>query len=166
MVNQHSSQIKGRKEIFSLFVFSTCPIYFLRSPTYPDQTVSINQKIKGMKKYFGVLAFMFVASSFRCETAPSVPSENGADQCTDILWLQPYIDGLKNNTDVKSEVIRYKYKGQIVYYIDSCKGCADSMAVVYNCTGEVVCQFGGIAGFNTCPDFKSASIAKKVIFSN
>ncbi len=162
--NQDSTSYKGRKEIFSLFVFS--PNLFFEVHNLSLSNCVYQPESMGMKKCLSALAFMLVASSFRCETAPAIPSEGGVDQCTDILWLQPYIDGHKNNTAVKSEIIRYQYKGQIVYYIDSCKGCADSMAVVYSCTGEVVCQFGGIAGFNTCPDFESTATAKKVIFSN
>jgi hypothetical protein len=113
-----------------------------------------------------LFAMVLGVSSFKCETPSGLNPETNASSCSDIRWLQPYIDAFKNNTAVKSEIIRYLYNGKIVYYMDSCKGCPDSMAIVYNCMGEVICQFGGIAGFNTCPDFTDKATQKKVIWSN
>lgn len=66
----------------------------------------------------------------------------------------------------KGEVIRYQYNGQRVYYINTCIDCADSMAQVYSCSGNVICQFGGIAGFNTRPDFEDTTTHKKVLWRN
>lgn len=109
--------------------------------------------------------FMFV-SGFQCKPTSQSNSENETSTCANPLWLQPYVDGLRSNSDIKSEVIQYQYHEHTVYYIDSCKGCPDSMPVVYNCTGEAICRFGGIAGFNTCPDFAETVANKKVIFSN
>ncbi len=40
------------------------------------------------------------------------------------------------------------------------------MDQVYNCQGQVICQFGGIAGLNTCPDFYDTATDKKVIWKN
>jgi hypothetical protein len=38
--------------------------------------------------------------------------------------------------------------------------------VVYACNGDIICQFGGIAGLNTCLDFAERAIKKKVIWKN
>lgn len=117
----------------------------------------------------GFLCVAIFGSAFQCNTTPSVDPEGseGIASCVkNKEWFISILDGLKNNADIKSEVIRYTYHGQTVYYIDSCKGCADSMALVYTCSGEVICQFGGIAGFNTCPDFADFAIDKKVIWQN
>ena len=50
--------------------------------------------------------------------------------------------------------------------IDVCNGCADNLTTVYNCEGNVICEFGGIAGLNTCPDFDKNSTNKTIIYEN
>lgn len=125
-----------------------------------------NTNYMNMRFSLSLLVLVLVFSNFQCQPNQPTPSEEQSAQCPNILWLQPYLDAFKNNPAVKSEIIRYQYNGETVYYIDSCKGCPDSMAIVYNCSGEVVCQFGGIAGFNTCPDFAETATHKKVIWSN
>lgn len=104
-------------------------------------------------------------SAFQCE-APSTLAEQESKHCANVDWLTSIIEGINTSTGVSGEVIRYQYKGQTVYYVDTCKGCADSMAIVYTCSGEVLCEFGGIAGFNTCPDFADKATGKKVIWKN
>lgn len=47
----------------------------------------------------------------------------------------------------------YKYNGENVYIFDSEEVYPDKLTVAYNQNCEVVCEFGGIAGLNTCPDF-------------
>jgi len=103
---------------------------------------------------------------YRYESHIPFFSAEGEGGCESTAWLTSMINGMKHNPAIKSEVIRYKYNNQTVFYIDSCKGCADSMGVVYNCAGEVICQFGGIAGFNTCPDFFEKATSKKVLWKN
>src|SRR5690349_1191075 len=102
-----------------------------------------------MKTTIGLMVLLLATCAFQCEDS-SYPDESG--YCTDTAWLKTIIENAHQNTS-KAEVIRYQYKGETVYYIDTCKGCADSMAIVYNCSGQEICKFGGIAGFNTCPDF-------------
>ena len=103
-------------------------------------------------------------SAFQCETG-SMPIPDESSHCAYTEWLKDIIEDAQESPQ-KAEVIRYLYKGQTVYYINTCKDCADSMADVYNCSGEVICQFGGIAGFNTCPDFEDKATDKKVIWQN
>jgi hypothetical protein len=114
-----------------------------------------------MKPTIVLLLFVLICSA-QCENN-SIPEES--EYCADTAWLKTIIENAQQNTS-KAEVIRYRYKMQTVYYVDSCIGCPDDMAQVYTCSGEVVCQFGGIAGFNTCPDFKDTATDKKVIWKN
>jgi hypothetical protein len=109
---------------------------------------------------------ILTGAAFQCDTTLIAPEgEAGAAFCIkNKEWFTSILNGLKQNPEVKSEVISYTYHGQTVFYIDSCKGCADSMALVYTCSGEIICQFGGIAGFNTCPDFADFATHKKVIW--
>lgn len=117
-----------------------------------------------MKKIIVLMTLVMAGSAFQCESSSTSISDESA-YCSNIKWLVDIIEDAKQNAS-KAEVIRYKYNGETVYYINTCKDCADSMAQVHNCSGEVICQFGGVAGFNTCPDFESTATAKKVVWSN
>jgi hypothetical protein len=86
--------------------------------------------------------------------------------CDDNTWLDNTIKALEASVDQKSEITRYRYNSETVYLVDNCLGCADAMQVLYSCMGEERCKFGGIAGFNTCPDFFETATDKKVIWHN
>ena len=53
----------------------------------------------------------------------------------------------------KASVEAYLYQGEKVYIFDPGSGYADWLFTAYNTKCEVICQFGGFAGMNTCPDF-------------
>jgi len=115
-----------------------------------------------MKTTIVFMTLLLATCAFQCDNS-SIPDESA--YCTDTAWLQTIIKNAQQNTS-KAEVIRYRYNDQAVYYINTCIDCADGMAQVYTCSGEVVCQFGGIAGLNTCPDFNDTATDKKVVWSN
>ena len=117
-----------------------------------------------MKTIVILLLLALTITAFQCESSRTVIPEE-SEYCENVDWLQTIITNAKQNS-TKGEVIRFQYKGETVYYIDTCKGCADNMSQVYNCSGEVICKFGGIAGFNTCPDFEATATQKKVIWHN
>jgi hypothetical protein len=52
-----------------------------------------------------------------------------------------------------TRIVQYMYQGECVYLIDSCVNCSDGGQTVFNENQETICQFGTIAGLNTCPDF-------------
>ena len=116
-----------------------------------------------MKTFFVLTLVVLMNAAFQCETSP-LPIPDESKYCSNVDWLRAIITSAQQNS-TKAEVIRYQYKGETVY-INTCIDCADSMAQVYNCSGEVICQFGGIAGFNTCPDFEDTATQKKVIWRN
>jgi hypothetical protein len=135
-------------------------------PTLLPDTVS-KKKLLDMRFWIGVLAFAVLTFTvLTCELTPVVSSKSDPTSCGNQPWLQNLIESLKQNSVIKSEVILYHYKGESVYYVDACKGCADNLALVYNSRGEIVCQFGGIAGLHTCPDFFETAVRKKVIWKN
>jgi hypothetical protein len=86
--------------------------------------------------------------------------------CDEDAWLESTIQALETQADQKAELTRYRYTNETVYLVDNCLGCADAMQVVYSCSGEERCRFGGIAGFNTCPDFFETATDKKVVWHN
>ena len=115
-----------------------------------------------MKTTSVLLVLLLVICAFKCEN-DSFPDESSS--CTASTWLQAIIENAQQNTS-KAEVIRYRYKLQTVYYVNTCIDCPDGLALVYTCSGQEICKFGGIAGFNTCPDFEEKATNKKVIWSN
>jgi hypothetical protein len=118
-----------------------------------------------MKIRYIVVVAVLLSVLVQCESISPVTTLDEGSQCENLDWLQTFIDQAKQN-DQAAEVIRYDYNGHRVYWVDTCKGCADAMAIVYNCSGQVICQFGGIAGFNTCPDFEAKATNRKVIWRN
>jgi hypothetical protein len=119
-----------------------------------------------MKFWIGVfLIAVITLSVLKCQLSPAILGEEGTSACQDV-WLKNMITSLKQNAHLNSEIIQYRYNNQWVYYVDSCKGCADALAVVYTCSGDVLCQFGGIAGLYTCPDFFENATSRKVIWKN
>ena len=63
------------------------------------------------------------------------------------------------------EIIQFVYNGECVYSVNSCINCADSQTVVYNVSGEIICAFGGLAGFNICPDFYNIATNKRYLYT-
>lgn len=63
-----------------------------------------------------------------------------------------------------AQIIQYIYKGEYVFWVDLCYQCPDGLIVVYNCEGEVICEFGGIDGRNTCMDFDTEATDSTMLF--
>lgn len=112
-----------------------------------------------MKKAVFFFSLLYIAlSSFTCEDSTALP-------CSDSDWLEQRITSMKVRSSAgKAYVAQYFYKGQTVILIDDCSNCSDAMQVVYDCNGNELCQFGGIAGLNTCPDFESSAKFVKTLF--
>jgi hypothetical protein len=85
----------------------------------------------------------------------------------DILWLKEKKHYLEVNMGLAGwQIIRYKYKGAYVFWIDPCYRCADNLITVYNCNGEAICEFGGIDGRNTCIDFETEATDSTMLIDN
>jgi hypothetical protein len=122
-----------------------------------------------MKKLFLSILFLscIVVSYFSCNTPekaedPECGIENPLE---DIQWLNSLIEQYENST-IPILISLYSYKEEDVILVSPCYGCPDAMSGVYNCQGDVLCKFGGIAGLNTCPDFGTKAIFKTVLFDN
>ena len=87
------------------------------------------------------------ALSCRAQQPAAADSANLPD------WLKEKISGFKKSGNDRARVQAYRYQGATVYMVEECLGCPDAMAVVYATNGDVLCEFGGIAGSNSCPDF-------------
>lgn len=111
--------------------------------------------------------FIFLISFIGCSEIgkDDNPSSKtcGEDPLENIEWLKELV----NNTDTNGlEIIQYNYKEQIVFSINSCLNCADNLIVVFDCERNKVCEFGGIAGLNTCPDFDTEATNGTIIFTD
>ncbi|MEP5613653.1 MAG: hypothetical protein ABJP45_15485 [Cyclobacteriaceae bacterium] len=76
----------------------------------------------------------------------------------ELEWLANLVDGFESNSQLDGvQIVQYTYQGSSVFLVDTCVGCADGISSVYNCDGDVICEFGGIDGRNTCTDFEGAT---------
>ncbi|CAM1374216.1 conserved hypothetical protein [Tenacibaculum litopenaei] len=117
-----------------------------------------------MKK---LIVFLIALSFLSCEDSkPFTNTCNASDPITQLPWLQSIKTSLEQSTTAgQKEIIQYFYKNQTVYLVNPCKGCADNLITVYNCTGEKVCEFGGVAGLNTCPDFETTKTNEIILWT-
>ena len=93
--------------------------------------------------------FMLLVGMLSCKAQqPSVGDSDHLPQ-----WLTEKISGFKESDNDRARVQAYRYRGDTVYMVEECYGCPDAIAVVYAANGDVLCEFGGIAGSNSCPDF-------------
>ena len=82
-------------------------------------------------------------------------------------WYKELTNQYKPWSHIKVEIYSYTYNSQMVIGVHTVEPtCCDMMDVVYDCSGNSICQFGGIAGLNTCPDFASTATDKKLLFKN
>lgn len=98
------------------------------------------------------------------ENLPTICSGNPLEE---LAWLKLIKEDLEISTSLsKKEIIQYTYKGNTVFLINPCKDCADGLITVYDCNGEKQCEFGGIGGKNTCPDFDMNATSKILLWEN
>lgn len=91
---------------------------------------------------------------------------NTVDPLEELVWLNE----IKTIFEMRegapgAQIIAYRYAGSDVFWIDECYDCDDNLIKVYNCSGEVICEFGGIAGLNTCPDFFQTATDSTMLFN-
>jgi len=83
----------------------------------------------------------------------------------------PWLKQMKQSFEMSAkpagaQIIAYRHEGNDVFLINNCVNCADEMWQVYNCNGEVICQFGGIAGLNSCPDFFKTATDNTMLYNS
>jgi hypothetical protein len=120
---------------------------------------------------FGILLLM-VVSSCREDRKDAVlePDQyfcHTKNPLEDLGWLKEMKNTFElNEKATGAQIIGYKYQGNDVFLINGCVGCTDEMWQVYDCSGKVICQFGGIAGLNTCPDFFETATDSTLLYNN
>ena len=97
-------------------------------------------------------------SLFSCEETNLRPNCETEDPLAELSWLSELRDQLAARANgLGYEIIQYTYREEAAFLVNDCSGCPDRLDLLYNCEGEVICEFGGIDGRNTCPDFDTAA---------
>ncbi|WP_010178873.1 DUF6970 domain-containing protein [Aquimarina agarilytica] len=111
-----------------------------------------------------VLLLLFVSCERVLETQKC--SDNPLEEIAVLKKLIANEEAQTPGTSNGLEIIQYTYQNKVVYFVDDCvNNCADSLALVYDCDENVICEFGGIAGVNTCPDFEAEATDRVILFS-
>lgn len=106
-------------------------------------------------------------SLLSCTKQENVTSSNAVNPLENLEWLKKKKENFERlMNSVKVKITQYQYNNQDVFLINNCVGCADALTKVYNCQGELICEFGGIGGLNTCPDFQSKAKLVRTIWKN
>lgn len=85
----------------------------------------------------------------------------------DLDWMQSLIANFELSQQATGiRIESYTFNDEEVYLVNTCVGCSDNLLSVYNCQGEIICEFGGIDGRDTCGDFYENVSSKQFIYSN
>lgn len=131
--------------------------------TYQNK-ISTKEIIKYLKIFLVALILVLSACNNDDENNEICSTENPLE---DIVWLSE----IRNMFDqdmgpMRQKITQYKYYGKDVFMIESCYQCPDAISIVYDCEKNVVCEFGGIDGRNTCPDFYQNATEEKILYDN
>lgn len=84
---------------------------------------------------------------------------------TDLPWLANLISQ-GCNEPCTGTVFQATYNGQTVFYNTPSPTCADAMEAVYDCSGNMICWFGGLTGGGgSCPNFFETVIVQQQLCS-
>ena len=89
------------------------------------------------------------------------------DPMENVSWLKE-LQGqlLASAQPAGTRITQYQYNEECVFLVDLCYQCEDGLQTVYNYQKEKICEFGGITGINTCPDFFEQATGELVIWDN
>ena len=80
-------------------------------------------------------------------------------------WVKEMMSSFEKE-NAHAEILQYTYNGKTVFMVSMCYQCPDAIDAVYDENNNVLCQFGGIDGRNTCPDFDQKASDKKIVWRN
>ncbi len=118
-------------------------------------------------KYSLIILSLLLLSFFSCDTSKEIETlDCGVENpLEDLPWLKEIKDIITMRmSPAGAQIIQYTYHGEQVFWIDECYNCPDAIITINNCEGEVICEFGGIDGRNTCPDFASDASDSTMLF--
>lgn len=115
------------------------------------------------------LLFLTLVLLYSCQADSTFQktSCNVSNPIENLPWLnQIKINFEQSGAAPKRKIYQYTYAGNTVFLIDPCVGCPDGLQSVFDCSGNAICEFGGIAGVNTCPDFSDNSTNEMLLWEN
>ena len=119
---------------------------------------------------FGLIALIVTScnkNNTEPELVPVKPCCGVQKPLEELKWLREIKFEMEANANmIGGQIIAYRYNGEDVFWIDDCYNCADKLVKVFDCSGGVICEFGGIAGQNTCPDFAEKATDSLMLFNN
>ena len=127
-----------------------------------------------MKTKLTLITILFAFLMFSCietdDNQSPLPEEaicNTENPLEDLSWLKK----IKTTFETReicmgAQIISYDYFGEDVFWIDGCYNCPDNMISIYNCSGEIICEIGGISGQNNCPDFFEIAKDSTMLFNS
>lgn len=117
-----------------------------------------------IKKQRTPILFVLLFFSFSCSKKEDLYCGT-QNPLQELFWLKQMKEGFDMDMSPSRQKIDiYTYNDQSVFMISHCVTCPDAMEVVYNCEGKIICEFGGIAGLNTCPDFETKANYIKTLY--
>jgi len=121
---------------------------------------------------FAIIIFSISLILASCKKDTST-EENLATTCDindpleTIQWLKETKETFEISMSPSAKrITQYFYQGECVFLINGCVGCDDNLTTVYNVDQEVICEFGGIGGVNTCPDFEAGATGEINLYGN
>ncbi len=112
------------------------------------------------------LMFLIIASCQNGNIIQELPCGVN-DPLNELSWLLDIKTSFEQSAaPVKRKIYQYTYNANTVFLIDACLGCSDSIQTIYDCSGTSICEFGGILGLNTCPDFSENSTNELLLWEN
>lgn len=124
---------------------------------------------------FALIFAVIILTSTSCEKEnPTIDSGgivimtcNVQDPLETIQWLKETRDGFMMQANpLPKRITQYFYQGECVFLIDVCVGCDDNLTKLYNVNQDLICEFGGIAGVNTCPNFETEATGEVILYGN
>jgi hypothetical protein len=117
-----------------------------------------------MKK---TLSFLLLVFLFACNNDnANLTTCNTEEPNEELTWLHELIREYEQSESSSHKIDHYKWKNRDVFLVASCYMCADGIEVVYDCEGEEICIFGGLAGHNSCPEFTKEAKFIGTLFQN
>ena len=113
-------------------------------------------------------AIILIATSCKKDDQPEEATTCNIDNPLEtIQWLKDTKQAFEISMSPSAKrITQYFYQGECVFLIDECLGCDDNLTTVYNVDQDTICEFGGIAGVNTCPDFDTEATGETILWDN
>ena len=92
--------------------------------------------------------------------------DNNDDQIEVPRCLQSNINFILTSSPIipRDKIKKYSFNGEDVYLIETFIPDVPSVVTKLNC--EIICEFGGVIGVETCQDFYDNAIFKEIVWTD